>query len=112
MNLAHWASVAALTGISMSTTAQQIAPTNQPADIHAPASGAKYESNFITYRPASMATEPSPDTVWHAANKQVQSTGEHAGHVKADAPVSPAPPVAIKPAAAEQKKKGAHDGHH
>lgn len=108
MNLAYWASVAALMGIAMSATAQQIAPANQPGDKDAPATALKYESAFNTYRPASRTTDPSPDTVWRAANGQIQNTGGHAGHVKADAAV----PAAVKPAAPEPKKKGAHDGHH
>ena len=112
MNLAHWASVAALAGIAMSAAAQQIAPTKQPADSVTPAPTAKYESAFLAYRPAAMDMDPSPDTVWRTANEQVQNAGDHAGHVQADPPARAAPPSAIKPAAAEQKKKGAHDGHH
>jgi len=135
MKLAHWASVAALTGIAMSSAAQQSAPAKQPTEADASVPAVKYESAFSAYRPAAMESDATPDTLWRAANAQMMESGEHAGHAMPNAPKGSAPaatqksaatekPAALekppatqkpaapeKPAAAQGTKKGAHDGH-
>jgi hypothetical protein len=94
MSFSHWFTVAALALLPAmlppAASAQQPLQQPDPADANAPVPASGYVSAFKNYR-AAADEKASPDKVWRAANEEVQSQGEHAGHMKDPGPGNASP---------------------
>jgi hypothetical protein len=78
MSFSYWPKMALLALLPAAAIAQQV-QERSPTDPNTPVPTSSYVSAFKNYQPSTGEQGP-PDTVWRAANEEVASQAEHAGH--------------------------------